>query len=204
MELFINKVVSSVLEIIVLSLVPFIWWLVTARKKENFFHWVGFRKIDRTKTKSVWKAAAIVEVCFIALSFYLLYVVKGVEGLATSEFDGLGIKALPAILIYAVFNTALPEEILFRGFILKRIANRFGFSAANYVQCILFGFLHGAMFIKHVGLVNGVLITCFTMAIAWCMGYVNEKKADGSILPSWGIHAVANIFSGLMAAFAVI
>jgi len=140
----------------------------------------------------------------MVLSFYLLYVVKDVENLATSEFSGLGIGALPAILVYALFNTALPEEILFRGFILKRISNRFGFNAANYVQCILFGFLHGAMFIKYVGPVVGVLITCLTMAIAWCMGYVNEKKADGSVLPSWGIHAVANIFSGMVAAFALI
>ena len=36
MELFINKVISSVLEIIVLALVPFIWWLITARKKNIF------------------------------------------------------------------------------------------------------------------------------------------------------------------------
>jgi len=37
MSLFINKIVSSVLEIILMSLVPFIWWLVTARKKAKFF-----------------------------------------------------------------------------------------------------------------------------------------------------------------------
>ncbi len=204
MELFINKVVSSVLEIILFSLVPFIWWLITSRKKESFFHWVGLKKVDGAKTKAVIKAAAIVEVCFLALSFYMLYAVKGVEDLATSEFTGLGVNALPAILVYALINTALPEEILFRGFILKRIASRFGYNAGNYVQCILFGFLHGAMFIKSVGLVTGILITCFTMAIAWCMGHVNEKKADGSILPSWGIHAAANIFSGIVAAFALI
>ena len=33
----INKIISSIIEIIALSIVPFIWWLVTARKKENFF-----------------------------------------------------------------------------------------------------------------------------------------------------------------------
>jgi hypothetical protein len=35
------------------------------------------------------------------------------------------------------------------------------------------------------------------------MGYVNEKKAGGSILPGWGIHAVANIFSGICSAFII-
>ena len=33
------------------------------------------------------------------------------------------------------------------------------------------------------------------------MGFVNEKKAGGSILPSWCIHAVANLFSGICSAF---
>jgi hypothetical protein len=35
------------------------------------------------------------------------------------------------------------------------------------------------------------------------MGYVNEKKAGGSIIPGWCIHAIANIFSGACAAFSL-
>ena len=77
-------------------------------------------------------------------------------------------------------------------------------SAANYVQSIIFGLMHGAMFLKYVNSFTGVAITFFTMTIACWMGYINEKKADGSILPSIAIHAVANIFSGLVAAFTLI
>lgn len=204
MELLINKVVSSILEIIVLSLVPFIWWLVTARKNEKFFSWIGLKKIDSSKIKNVVKISAIVEACFILLSILMLYAVRGVEELATSDFTGLGAKAIPAILVYAVFNTALPEEILFRGFIVKRISNKFDLKVANYVQSVIFGLVHGALFLKYVNSFTGVAITFFTMTIAYWMGYINEKKADGSILPSIAIHAVANIFSGLVAAFTLI
>lgn len=204
MVLFISKLISSVIEIIALSLIPFIWWLVTARKKEGFFNWLGIKTIDRLKVKKVLGISAVVEVSFILLSFYMLYAVKGVENLATSDFAGLGIKVLPAILIYAIFNTALPEEIFFRGFLLKRLSNKFGFGVGNFVQCVAFGLMHGLMFVKYTGLFTGIAITLFTEAIAWFMGYVNEKKADGSILPSWGIHAVANIFSGLVAALSLI
>lgn len=204
MELLISKIISSVIEIILMSLIPFIWWLVTARKEETFFSWIGLKKIDRSKLKDVFKYSSIVTASFLALSFYMLYTVKGVEALATSDFDGMGVKAIGAILVYALFNTALPEEILFRGFILKRFAKRFGFKTANYIQCILFGWLHGAMFMPYVGAVTGIIITVFTMTIAYSMAYVNEKKADGSILASWGIHSVANIFSGLVAAFSLI
>lgn len=203
MELLISKVASSALEIVVMSLVPFIWWLITARKKENFFRWLGFKKIDSAKSKECIKLAAIIEAGFILLSFFMLYIVRDIEELATNDFAGLGMKAIPAILVYAVFNTALPEEILFRGFILKVFSRKFGFKIANYVQCIIFGLIHGVMFIKYVDAFSATLILFFTMAIACYMGQINEKKADGSIIPSWGIHAIANIFSGLMAAFSI-
>ena len=45
------------------------------------------------------------------------------------------------------------------------------------------------------------MITMFTGLIGLAMGYVNERKAGGSILPSWCIHASANISSGLFSAF---
>lgn len=30
------------------------------------------------------------------------------------------------------------------------------------------------------------------------MGYLNEKKAGGSILPSWIIHGLSNLFSSVI------
>lgn len=55
------------------------------------------------------------------------------------------ISALQAILVYAVLNTALPEEILFRGFLLKRISAKFGKNVGNFIQSLLFGIIHGVM-----------------------------------------------------------
>ncbi len=200
MNLFITKLISSIAEILVFSIVPFIWWLIKYRKKCSFFEWVGLKKIKDFKAKNIHFAILGVEVAFMVLSVFMLYSVKGIET-ATSEFAGLGLAAIPAILIYAIFNTSLPEEILFRGFILKRLSAQSGFKSANLMQSILFGIIHGAMFFSLTGPVKAVLITGFTGLIAWAMGYLNEQRADGSILPSWCIHAVANIFSGICSAF---
>ena len=35
--MLVNKIISSVMQIILFSLIPLIWWLITARKKESFF-----------------------------------------------------------------------------------------------------------------------------------------------------------------------
>ena len=123
---------------------------------------------------------------------------------ATSEFKGLGISALLPALIYAIFNTSLPEEIFFRGFLLKRLSNKFGFRVANVIQSTIFGLLHGIMFFSLVGIVKAMIIILLTGIIAYAMGYVNEKKANGSILPSWFIHALSNIFASIIAMFSII
>lgn len=200
MELLMSKVVSSAVQIVVFSVIPFVWWLITARKKENFFKWIGLKKPEGGK-KTVM-AITIVSVAFLLLGAYSLYVVRGVET-ATSDFTGLGVAAIPAILVYAAFNTALPEEIIFRGFLLKRLQNKFGFAFANTVQALIFGLIHAIMFFSLVGTVKATIILVFTTAIAWAIGYINEKKAEGSILPSWTIHMIANIFSGACAAFMI-
>ena len=62
---------------------------------------------------------------FLIMSLFVLYSVKNVET-ATSEFSGLGVTAIPAILL-----------------------------------------------------------TLFTGFIGWLMGFINEKKTDGSILHGW-------------------
>lgn len=200
MSLFISEVLSSIIQLILFALIPFIWWLVTARRQLGFLQWIGFKWIREEKPKklSLW-------ILFTAAGFWLigelsLYMLKDVQT-AASGFAGLGIRAVPSIIIYAVFHTALSEEILFRGFLLKRIGNRFGFYAGNTVQALLFGLLHGAMFISAAGFIKAAVLVLFTGAVAWTMGYINEKKAGGSIYPGWVIHGVTNILSGLIAAF---
>jgi membrane protease YdiL (CAAX protease family) len=199
MSLLIQMLINSVIQIVLFSFIPFVWWMITARKKMNFFKWLGLKKITNSKENKtiLWILGAAV--AFLGLAVFMLISVKGVE-MATSQFAGLGLAALPAILIYAIFNTSLPEEIVFRGFLLKRVSNKFGFIAGNLVQSIIFGLMHGVMFFGTTGIVKAVLITLFTGSIGWLMGYINEKKADGSIIPGWTIHAMANIFSGICAA----
>ncbi len=202
MILFISKLINSVVEILVFTLVPFIWWLIKHRKNCSFFEFIGLKKPGNVKENHLIWAMIGTLVPFLVLSSYMLYSLKGVE-MATSEFAGLGVKALPAILVYAILNTSLPEEILFRGFILKRLSGKCGFLSANIFQAIVFGIIHGGMFFNYTGVVKAAIITVFTGLIGFLMGYINEKRADGSILPSWCIHALANIFSGVCAAFLV-
>ncbi len=140
---------------------------------------------------------------FCLLGVYIFHMMKGAP-MAVSEFEGKGFSVVPAIFIYAIFSTAFSEELFFRGFLLKRVADRFGFVAGNAVQAILFGVLHGFFFFSAISALKSLIIILFTAMIAGLMGYINEKKAAGSILPSWIIHASSNLFAALTVAFSLL
>ncbi len=110
MQLFLSKIVSSILQIIIFTIVPFLWWFVTARKQQKFVQWIGLKKPEFDKRALI--AIIITTIAFLFLGVLTFYTMKGVET-ATSEFAGLGIKAIPAMIIYAAFNTALPEELFY-------------------------------------------------------------------------------------------
>lgn len=198
MNLAINKILNSILQIILFSIVPFLFWYFSARKQERFTEWIGLKKIKGGKKTAL--AIIIVTTFYLLISLILLNNLKNIKN-ATTEFQRLGFAALPAIFIYAIFNTSFPEEILFRGFILKRLANKISFNKANFIQAFLFGLLHGVMFVSLVGNLKSILIILMTSLIAFSMGYINEKLSDGSIIPSWIIHAISNFVAGLYAAF---
>ena len=201
-DLLVSKLVSSIVQIIVFTIVPFICWLIFARKKEGFFKWIGLKKVENGKENKTLLWVLLITLLFSGLAVFVLYSLKGIET-ATSEFAGLKETAIPAILVYAIFNTALSEEILFRGFLLKTGGKKIGFAERNILQGLVFGVIHGMMFFSLVGTVKAIIIVAFSGLIGMFMGFVDEKKAGGSIIPSWCIHAIANIFSGICAAYSI-
>ena len=45
--MLLNEIVSSIIQILLFSIVPFVWWLITAKKKESFYVWIGLKKGTR-------------------------------------------------------------------------------------------------------------------------------------------------------------
>ena len=198
MNLFINILISSIVQIVIVGIIPFIWWLITARKKEPFLIWIGLKKFKEIKKVGI--KMTITFVLFLLLSIYILIIVQNV-GTATSQFSGLGASGIAGAIIYSFIQTSFTEELFFRGFLLKRICHKFGFYIGNLIQSILFALLHCVMFVSLTNMFNVVLITIFTGIIAFAMGFINEKEAEGSIIPSWCIHGVSDLFSAIFSLF---
>ena len=197
--------VSSIVQVIMFSIIPLIWWFLTARDKESFFHWIGLKK-PRIKGSMIQFLLIILGVVGAYLLIIALVMARllGDTETATTQFTSQGWGALLKILIYAIVQTGLSEEILFRGFIGKRLIHSLGFVGGNTVQALLFGLMHGLPF----GFITGnllvtVLLTLIPGLMGWVEGWLNEKYAAGSIIPSWMIHSIMNILSALNSALSI-
>lgn len=194
---------DAVLQLAFFSLIPLIWWLVTARKKENFFRWIGLKPIQGR-----WGVAILWVLVFFALcALSQLWVVPSLipPGVTVqSAYAGLGWAALPDVALFGMVQTGLAEEILFRGFLGKRLIAKLGFRWGNLIQGLLFGLLHGVLFFVVTTPIKAVGIVLLTGFSGWLLGVMNEKYAGGSILPSWLAHGLGNVILSMVEAFGVL
>lgn len=118
--------------------------------------------------------------------------------------SGFSFESVVLALIYCGLKAGLSEEILFRGLIAKRLISKFGYKNGNIAQAFVFWFLHfllvGAMtksWLSPMQLI--VLLTIFPISLLF--GFANENLGNGSIIPSWILHACMNFATFLTLAY---
>ncbi len=194
MSELLNELIGAILQLLVFSFIPFIWWFVTARKKISFFNWIGIKRmIHSRKVTNTLLSVVFSVTMYCTLTYLCIYYISDQITMAGSQFAGTGMVGIPMAFIYAYIRTGLAEEIIFRGFILKRIQERIGFAWGNLVQAMLFGLLHGVPFgVVTQDILIVVFLTVLPGAFGWYQGWLNEKRCGGSIISSWLLHGTMN------------
>lgn len=117
---------------------------------------------------------------------------------------GFGAEAIATLLVAAVIKTSLSEEVFFRGFLAKRLISLVGFQRGNALQALIFGILHTLIFLSIT--TNWAFLTVifvFPAIGAYVKVIVNEKYADGSIIPGWIAHGTANVIAYSFVGFVI-
>lgn len=197
MNLFFN----AVMQVIVFSIIPFIWWMIHGRKQSTFLNWLGIKKPIIADRKQFVSLFLLTILLLLIPAFLIIPLFVKSSDMATSKFLGQGISALIPALIYAFLQTGFSEELFFRGFLTKRLINQFGFKIGNIVQSLLFGLMHGLLFMSLTGLIGSIIIIAITGLTGWLMGWINEKQSNGSIISSWLLHGCANTIASVIAMF---
>lgn len=189
---------SAIMQVVMFSIVPFLWWRLKYKKESTFFKWIGLYKSVRVvSTKSVVR----VIVGYFLVWIMTLFISKDIS----SNFEGMGIAAAVPSLIVCFIQNGLSEEILFRGFIEKRLIAKFGKNNGILMQAILFGVMHIALALAlnmtlNISLFIGYFM--FPTIAGWLLGYIDEKVYNGSIIPSILLHGVINFSRDLILMFA--
>ena len=203
----VNEIISTIVQIGLFTLIPFVVYKFKKEKPVTFLKYIGLYK---PPTKSLLYVA-FVSLIFLFIGIGLTYIDEDFKKAALSPNSvtgklrmlGLSGSTITILLITALFKTSLAEEILFRGFIAKRLINSLGFKNGNILQALIFGLLHLLlfMFLTKATIFSLILISIFSSFAGWTIGYVKEKYANGSIIPGWLAHGIGNSISYLLIAF---
>ena len=210
MGLIASSVLTAIINLIVFSLIPLVWWLCRYRKKEGFFKWIG---IYKPQLKCQWWLLLI-----FAVLYYFFYnfdftqfvdantldYIENSSSVSVNAFAGIGVAAIFPALIENFIANGVAEEILYRGFLCKRFCNKFGDVQGILFQAILFGLMHNAIYLLaglSVGIWYHTLTFVFTSTGALLLGWLNEKLFNGSIIPSIILHGAGNFITTMLIAF---
>lgn len=148
--------------------------------------------------------AALCAVAFVLPGLLLVFFSPGISEAATApntvigklRANGLQVTTFILLVVKALIQTAFTEEILFRGFVAKRLINWLGFSIGNLLQALLFGAVHLLIFAgQEFSLALAIGIVLYPAIGGWIMGYLNERVGNSSILPGWLMHGFVNLIA---------
>lgn len=209
-DLILSSFSTIISNIIVFLIIPLFWWLIKYRKDISFFKWIGLIK-PKLKGK-LW----MIIIFIIAYGFFYLFnfnifaddksleVMQTSEAISANAYAGLGVAAIIPSLLKTFIANGFCEEVLFRGFICKRLCNKFGKIVGLIIQGILFGLLHNVLYILGgvaISMQYHIVVFVFTGMAGFLLGVLNEKIYNGSIIPSILWHGLGNFISNLMVIF---
>ncbi len=198
--ILVQQIISTVVQILAFLAIPFMWYVIAQKRVRGFWTWLGLKKAPKPPLKIM---TAILVCFFIVLILPYMWLYRSgnlnYQGTAVDSFrqSGWSLQTICVILIWAVLQTALSEEILFRGFLCKRLSDRFGENIGNAVQALIFGMIH-ILALPDKTIPAMLVIVLLTGGIGYALGWLSLKKAQGSILYGWVIHAAVNILSQII------
>lgn len=205
--LFVNEIISTILQILVFTAIPFVVYLIGNRRAKGFFDYIGLRKPE-TRTMIY---AVLCAVAFVLPALLLVFLSPNILEAATApntvigqlRANGLSVTTFILLILKAWIQTALTEEIVFRGFAAKRLIGWLGFTAGNLLQALLFGAVHLLIFAgQEFSFALAIGVVLYPALGGWIMGYLNERVGNGSIFPGWLMHGLTNLIAYSVLLFA--
>lgn len=199
--MFISATLQALIQFILFMLpVAIVFLIQRKRKEQNLLKWIGCYPMPSVKIvapilKTFFLSTAIMIIPIVVLTHFKL-LDANLFATAGQAASGFTLANIYAVLVKAWLQTAVTEEIFFRGFIGKMLVRRFGFKIGNALQGLIFGLPHGLPLILVTGnWIAGIVLILCAAIVGMLQMQLNEKNGNGSIVPSILVHGVMNTLS---------
>jgi membrane protease YdiL (CAAX protease family) len=204
----INEIIGTILQILVFALIPFLVYLIKKKTTIGFLDYIGLKKSTRKANYLAILACLLFAGPMLVLTFTsadfkeIMFDPHSMTGKFRQL--GFGINSVSILILTAVFKTSFAEELFFRGFVAKRLISSIGYKKGNLLQAFIFGIIHAALFALTTSNAIFLLVIFLIPSIgAYVSVYLNEKLANGSIIPGWISHGLANLLAYSIVGFVI-
>ena len=192
----INSLLNTIFQIIVFSIIPFIYFCFNRNKNKKYY--LNFGLVSCQLKYIYW---AFIIAFPLSVTPIILYYTNNNDCIQTFFNIELSkitlnyslLESFILIVIYSFFKTGFCEELFFRGFIGKLLRKKFSFNLSNIIQSNIFALLHLFLILL---ITNNILLLIFSYLyplVASMIGfYLNENNNKKSILPSIILHSTSN------------
>lgn len=175
------------------------WYREHPGNARTIWQWLG---LYWPRRPNWWAMLKLLAVAALVSQVGLLAVMLSGYSARGREFslDGVTVPLFLFYLLLYGLRSGLVEEILFRGFLSKRLIGWLGFQRGNLLQAAIFGLLHYSLMTTGSPLspADRLLRVANAALLGYVFGYITEKQAEGSILPAAFAHAAFNIFPNII------
>jgi len=193
-----NQIISAILQVVLFTAIPFIVYCIKNKSAKKFIAHLGFSRPARTSVKYAVLLGLLYNLIFLTFinsSDSILEFLQSSSHISGKIKEmGLSLNSIVTLLVIAILSTTLAEEILFRGFIAKKLLVKLGYKTGNIFQAVIFGFVHiGLVSLNTTDVLFLIISFVFPFLLSYFIVVINEKHSNGSIVPGIIAHALSNI-----------
>lgn len=194
-NILINEFIVVIFNILLFSIIPFVWYLIRGKSSKGFARSIGIYKPH--KINLVVTILVITTVYLITLSTNVLVIKLGYSGRSIVDTHDFTLITFFIYLLPYGLKTGIAEEIFFRGFVAKKLIKNLGFSKGNVVQAVVFALPHFVIR-GSASLVDIIVRIINAFLLGYAFGYIMDRKSNGSIIPVMISHILINMISSLI------
>ncbi|WP_017414324.1 CPBP family intramembrane glutamic endopeptidase [Clostridium tunisiense] len=191
----INEFIGVIFNILLFSIIPLMWYLIKEKSSKGFFNSIG---IYKPQNINVFETVLIITIVYlVTLSTNIVVIKLGYSGRNTVDTQYFTSLTFFMYLLLYGLKTGIAEEILFRGFVAKKLIENLGFLKGNALQALVFALPHFVIR-GSASLVDITVRIINAFLLGYTFGYIVDRKSDGSIIPVMIAHILINMASSLI------